>query len=108
MIESGTFEATLLSETFLIHCFSLCLSTIHYNENSDRLQKVTADGRPKYAIKYLKSRKWGHSLIPVKSAAIYGSRFVTYCLLYIMNYSLSKCKKKKTDEVSNVGKKYLK
>ena len=50
-IELETFEATLLSETFSVHCFRQCLSAIHYNENSDCLQKVTADGRPKYAIK---------------------------------------------------------
>ena len=56
-----------------IHCFRLCLPVIHYHENSDRLQKVTANSRSKYVIKYPKSKKGGHSLIPVKSAATYGS-----------------------------------
>ena len=32
--------------------FTLSLSALHYNENSDRLQKVTVDGRPRYSIKY--------------------------------------------------------
>ena len=75
MIELEIFEVTWLSETFSIHWFRLCLFAIHYNENSDRLQKVTADGRPKYAIKYTKSKKGDHSLMPVKSVATYGSRF---------------------------------
>ena len=78
LIESETLEARLLSETFSIHCFRLCLTAIHYNENSGRLQKVTADGRPKFSIKYPKSKNGGHSLIPVKSAATYGIRFFTY------------------------------
>ena len=82
LIESKTFEATLLSEMFSIHFFRLCLSAFRYNEKSDRLQKVIADARPKYAIKYPKSKNGGHSLIPVKMAATYGSRFFTYCSLY--------------------------
>ena len=35
--------------------FRLRLSALHYNENSDRLQRVTVDGRPRYSIKYPKS-----------------------------------------------------
>ena len=34
------------------------------------------------------------SLIPVKSAVSYGSRFFTYCSLYKINYLLNKCQKK--------------
>ena len=35
--------------------FRLSLSALLYNDNSDRLQKVTADGLPRYSIKYPKA-----------------------------------------------------
>ena len=108
LIESENFEVALLSETFSIHCFRMSLSAIHYNENSDRLQEVTADGRPKYIVKYSKSKKGFHSLIPVKTVATYGSRFVTYCSLYNMNYLLNKCKEKRRMKHQIFEKMYLK
>ena len=56
--------------------------------------------RPKYAIEYPYSRNRCHSLIPVKSAESYGSRFFTYCSLHKINYLLNKCQKKKVNEAS--------
>ena len=91
-----------------LHCYQKrfqstvlgCVSLLFIITNSDRLQKVTTDGRPKYAIKYPKSKKGGNSLIPVKSAATYGSRFFTYCSIYKINYLLNKGQEKKANEAS--------
>ena len=44
-------QTKIKKDIIFILLFRLTLSALHYNENSDRLQKVTADGRPRYSIK---------------------------------------------------------
>lgn len=56
----------------LICIFRLCLSAIHYNTNSDRMQKVSKDGRAMYAIRFPKSKKGKHSVRPIKTDPNYG------------------------------------
>ncbi|CAH3147788.1 unnamed protein product [Porites lobata] len=50
----------------------LCLSALHYNENADRMQAVTVDGRPRYAIRFPKAKHGGYSVREVKTKATYG------------------------------------
>ena len=49
---SSCYENTILC-TF--H-FRLCLSVLHYNENADRLQRVTTDSRPRYSLQFPKAK----------------------------------------------------
>ena len=55
---------------FIIH--RLCLSALHYNENADRMQEVTVDGRPCYSIHYPKAKHGGHTVREIKTKATYG------------------------------------
>ena len=64
--------------------FRLSLSVLRYNENSDRLQKVTVDGRPRYYIKYPKAKKGGYALQPVKSPPTYGT-FIQFKIPTLIN-----------------------
>ncbi|CAH3143473.1 unnamed protein product, partial [Porites lobata] len=50
----------------------LCLSALHYNENADRMQAATVDGRPRYAIRFPKAKHGGYSVREVKTKATYG------------------------------------
>ena len=53
----------------------LCLSALHYNENADRMQEVTVDGRPCYAIRFPKAKQGGHTVREIKTKATYGEYF---------------------------------
>ena len=64
--------------------FRLSLSALHYNENSDRLQKVTTDGRPRYSIKYPKAKKGGYALQPVKGRPTY-EMFIHFNVATLIN-----------------------
>ena len=64
--------------------FRLSLSVLRSNENSDRLQKVTVDGRPRYYIKYPKAKKGGYALQPVKSPPTYGT-FIQFNIPTLIN-----------------------
>ena len=64
--------------------FRLSLSPLHYNENSDRLQKVTSDGRPRYSIKCPKAKKGGYALQPVKGPPTYGT-FIQFNVVTLIN-----------------------
>ncbi|KAL9961215.1 hypothetical protein ACROYT_G030118 [Oculina patagonica] len=57
---------------FLAMYARLLLAALHYNENSDRLQAVTVDGRPCYSIRFPKFKKGEYSVREVKTAATYG------------------------------------
>lgn len=54
----------------------LLLAALHYNENSDRLQAVTKDGRPCYTIRFPKFKKGEYSVQKEKTSA-------TYCTLLV-------------------------
>ena len=64
--------------------FRLSLSPLHYNESSDRLQKVTSDGRPRYSIKCPKAKKGGYALQPVKGPPTYGT-FIQFNVVTLIN-----------------------
>ena len=64
--------------------FRLSLSALHYNENSDRLQNVTVDGRPRYSMKYPKAKKGGYALQPVKGPPTYGT-FIQFNIATLIN-----------------------
>ena len=64
--------------------FRLSLSALLYNDNSDRLQKVTADGLPRYSIKYPKAKKGGYAVQPVKGPPTYGT-FIQFNLATLIN-----------------------
>ena len=55
----------------------LCLSALHYNTNADRMQAVTTEGRPKYAIRFPKAKQGEHSVQVIKTKATYGKYM--YC-----------------------------
>ena len=52
----------------------LCLSALHYNENADRMQAVTVDGRPRFSIRFpkAKAKQGGHAVREIKTKATYG------------------------------------
>ena len=50
----------------------LCLSALHYNDNADRMQAVTMDGRPRYSIVYPKAKKGEHAVRSIKTKSTYG------------------------------------
>jgi len=56
----------------LISIYRYYLAALHYNENSDRLQAVTADGQPRYAIRFRKFNKGDYTTAVEKTAPTYG------------------------------------
>ena len=77
-------QTKIKKDIIFILLFRLTLSALHYNENSDRLQKVTADGRPRYSIKYPKAKKGGYALQPVKGPPTYGT-FIQFNVATLIN-----------------------
>lgn len=67
----------------LIIIYRLLLAALQYNENSDRLQAVTKDGRPYYTIRFPKFKKGDYSVRKEKTCATYGIIFPFRVLLYI-------------------------
>ena len=57
--------------------FRLYLAALHYNENSTRLQAVTVDGRPRFTLRFPKSKKGDYSIRKEQSKATYGK-----CIYY--------------------------
>ena len=57
--------------TFIL-CHRLQLAAMHYNENSERMQSVTLAGRPRYAIRFPKSKKGGYVVRAEKTRPTYG------------------------------------
>ena len=56
-------------------CYShsrLCLSALHYNENADRMQAVTIDGRPRYSLQFPKAKKGEPTVREIKTKPTYG------------------------------------
>ncbi|XP_068685181.1 protein lin-28 homolog A-like [Montipora foliosa] len=51
-----------------------CLSALHYNENADRMQPVTIDGRPRYAIQFPKAKKGQPTVREIKTKPTYDGR----------------------------------
>lgn len=51
---------------------SLCIAAMHFNENSDRLQAVTRDGRQVYTLRFPKYKKGGYIVCPQKSKPTQG------------------------------------
>ena len=45
---------------------------LHYNENADRMQAVTVDGRPCCSIRFPKAKQGGHAVREIKTKANYG------------------------------------
>ncbi|XP_068692699.1 uncharacterized protein [Montipora foliosa] len=60
----------------------LCLSALHYNENADRMQAVTIDGRPRYAIQFPKAKKGQPTVREIKTKPTYGYCFDTIAELF--------------------------
>ena len=44
---------------------------MHYNENADRLQAVTRDGRPRFVLCFPKAKKGGYTVRPQKTPATF-------------------------------------
>lgn len=66
-----------LHKIFLsIIIYRLLLAALHYNENSDRLQAVTKDGRPCYTMRFPKFKKGDYSVRKEKTCATYGIIFL--------------------------------
>ena len=53
------------------------MAALHYNENSNRMQAVTKEGRPCYSIRFPKFKKGEYSVRKEKTSATYGND--TYC-----------------------------
>ena len=60
--------------------FRLLLAALHYNENSDRLQAVTKEGKPCYSIRFPKHKKGEYSVRKEKTAATYGNYCDVKCM----------------------------
>jgi len=60
----------------------MMLAGMHYNENSERRQAHSLQGKPVYALRFPKYKKGGHCVIPVKTSATYSyvSRLMDYLL----------------------------
>ncbi len=54
------------------YTFRLYLAALHYNENSDRLQAVDQDGRPRYDLRFPKYKKGGQVVRVVKTKSTIG------------------------------------
>ena len=63
---------------------------LHYNENSERLQAVTKEGKPCYSIRFPKHKKGEYSVRKEKTAATYG------------NYCDVKCMQSEVQEKKNI------
>ncbi|KAK3727208.1 hypothetical protein QZH41_007713 [Actinostola sp. cb2023] len=48
------------------------VTRLHYNTKTNRMQKVTVDGRPQYAIRFPKAKKGKHSVRAIKDDPSYG------------------------------------
>ena len=53
---------------------------LHYNENSERLQAVTKEGKPCYSIRFPKHKKGEYSVRKDKTAATCGNYFDVRCM----------------------------
>ena len=62
--------------------YRLCLSALHYNENADRVQKLTKDGKHKLAVRFPKAKKGGYSVYSVKTDPTY-SKTVSFTLFFV-------------------------
>ena len=60
--------------------FRLLLAGLHYNENSDRRQAVTKEGKPCYSIRFPKHKKGEYSVRKEKTAATYGNYYDVKCM----------------------------
>ena len=56
------------------------MAALHYNENSDRLQAVTKEGKPCYSIRFPKHKKGEYSVRKEKTAATYGNHCDVKCM----------------------------
>ncbi|XP_064619336.1 uncharacterized protein LOC135482820 [Lineus longissimus] len=50
----------------------LLLSALHYNENGDREQATTEDGKLRWSVTFIKSKKGGYSVRPIKDDSSHG------------------------------------
>lgn len=67
----------VMSCNFLL--FRYYLAGLHFNANSDRMQAVTRDGRPKFSVRFPKYKKPGeYSVRAVKSEPSYGKQLELY------------------------------
>ena len=56
------------------------MAAFHYNENSERLQAVTKEGKPCYSIRFPKHKKGEYSVRKEKTAATYGNYCDVKCM----------------------------
>ena len=48
------------------------LAAMHHNENANRMQAITRDGRPQYRISFPKFKAGGHTVHIVKTDPTHG------------------------------------
>ena len=58
---------------------------MHYNENSDRMQAVTAEGEPRYSVRYRRFKKGECSVQIVKEKPTYGNKHLFHHIIDILN-----------------------
>jgi len=56
-----------------MHYVRLQLAALHYNENADRKQATTSDGKLQYSIRFPKFKKDGFSVTALKEDTTYGT-----------------------------------
>ena len=56
------------------------MAALHYNENSDRLQAVTKEGKPCYSIRFPKHKKGEYSVRKEKTVATCGNYYDVKCM----------------------------
>ena len=56
------------------------MAALHHNENSERLQAVTKEGKPCYSIRFPKHKKGEYSVRKEKTAATCGNYYDVKCM----------------------------
>ena len=62
------------------------MAALHYNENADRKQATSSDGRLQHSIRFPKYKKGGFTGTTLKEDTTYGTKFVNLAVKFHINY----------------------
>ncbi len=66
------------------------LASLHYNENSERMQAVTRDGKPRFTLCFPKSKRGKHTVRAVKTKATYSKNpYLLSMIILLLYYMIS-------------------
>lgn len=61
----------------------MTIAALHYNENSNKIQAKTKDGKPRYNIYFPKAKKGEYSVKPIMQASTFGKYVCVKTYFYI-------------------------